>query len=1552
MLELSTRNRLLNIPTSARAKVVRIVDEKSEEIYRMLVRESKAFRFLAAPVDHAEDDEEFSLEENGFDQPEEEEGPRARHKDTKLQTRLSSKKLQNRLLSLHVDARTYMEEQGVNILYLAMGQLKWFEDENSDTPRLAPLLLVSVRLERSSAASQFKLRAMEEDPSVNLTLHARLEEFGIRLPTVEIDEDFSPGDYFDQVAERVEGVKGWEVFPDAMVLGFFSFSKFLMYRDLDGENWPEGSAIEQNELVKSLMLEGFSSEGDRIDETGHLDQLIPVERLNHVIDADSSQSVAIEEVRKGHNLIIQGPPGTGKSQTITNLIATAVLDGKKVLFVAEKMAALQVVHRRLQEIGLGPTAVELHSHKTNKKAFLEELGKTLKEPRPVCEDRDRRIERLETIRERLNRHADCLNQMLEPSSLTPFQIIGHLAYLSNDESDTPAKPLAGAVNWTPDERMARENTIRLIGERLDQIGPVQSHPWYGVRAEAMSKFQLDAIDELVRQTQALFEPHAAAAERLWEILQVPARESHRDLEHAYQLGESVLRAPLHDPSCVEHSFWDLPLDEGKQIVESVEAFQKGKAELEAMVIPDALSVDWGETRQKIAAHGGSFFRFLNGEYRRALAHLRGLLKNPKELPGSLEERLHLIDTCLEVQESRAAIEEWENQGKAAFGCYWEGADSDPAVLREWTTFLGDFEDKHLQCAVRRVLAMDLPKEDLAGRLRESQRAGESFYGSWEQLRGRLSLDDASAFAVENPDEVTLNQMRNVLEKWVQSKESLSTWIQYWNLSEEGRRYGLPDLIDAIEAGAYTEEEAVRLFQRSCYRALYDFVMQQYPELKTFDGQTHAGLIEEFRKMDHERIELARIEVLAAHADGKPSAHHGRGMLGIVLGEIAKKRRHMAIRRLIGCAGEAIQAIKPVFMMSPLSAAQFLEPGKISFDLVIFDEASQVKPVDALGAIARGRQVVVVGDNQQLPPSNFFSRVELSDDAFEEEEEALAAAGDMESVLSLSGARGLPNRMLRWHYRSRHSSLIAVSNHEFYGNELFIVPSPLSEHADFGLKFQYVADGVYNRGGRRQDNKVEARKVAECVMQHARENAGQSLGVAAFSVSQRDAILDELELLRRENPDLETFFGAAHPHEPFFVKNLENVQGDERDVILISVGYGADASGYLAMNFGPINRDGGERRLNVLISRAKFKCVVFSSIRSDEIDLGRSRGKGVRALKTFLQYAETGILGTARTDTGRGPDSPFEMAVQRALEDEGYQVYSQIGVAGFFIDLAVVDPEQPGRFLLGVECDGASYHSSRSARERDRQRQMVLEDHGWTLHRIWSTDWFLRPQEELAKTIRAIERAKVLQISPTSGEEESGGQNRLPVNWVEEPSDEASASITPLYEEYRCDPPGVELTEASVTVLKGYVKAIVAVEGPIYAEELVSRMKRIFGLGRAGRLVQESIDKAIGAACRARTVKRKHDFLALPDQVVHARDRSEVESNTLKKPERIAGEEIQAAVQLAIENYHGVAREEMASVVARLLGIRRTTPGMEKAVKAAVGKLLRSGAIQEMDGYLR
>ena len=565
---------------------------------------------------------------------------------------------------------------------------------------------------------------------------------------------------------------------------------------------------------------------------------------------------------------------------------------------------------------------------------------------------------------------------------------------------------------------------------------------------------------------------------------------------------------------------------------------------------------------------------------------------------------------------------------------------------------------------------------------------------------------------------------------------------------------LNPIIELIKADKIEIEDIIPCLKANFADDLLRNAFLNNPVLANFIGEIHERKISRFIDLDRNVISLNRrriANIISGHRPQINSAASRNSELGILLSEFNRKRGHMPIRKLLSNAGGLIQRIKPCFMMSPLSVAQFIDPKNsqdLRFDVVIFDEASQVKPEDALGAFLRANQAVVMGDTRQLPPTSFFDIMLETD---ENEDYEIASLSDMESILHLCKGR-FPTKMLRWHYRSRHESLIALSNQEFYDNNLLIYPSPCHETTTLGLKFEYMEDTVYDRG-RSSSNRQEARRVVEAAGDHYKKyGESKSLGIGTFNIKQQQAILEEVELYLRKHPKLEKYF-SSDMDEHFFVKNLETIQGDERDVIFISVGYGKDENGHLSLNFGPLNREGGERRLNVLITRAREKCVVFSNFRHSEMNLNENAAFGLRALKSFLKYSETKRLESTYQSV-EDTETAFEDSLFQFLKAHKYDVHKQVGCAGFRIDLAVLDPSDNGRYLLGIECDGESYHSSPVSRDRDRLRQQILEGLGWHIYRVWSTDWYRNRAESEKRLLKAVENAKNLKPIVSNVDEKS------------------------------------------------------------------------------------------------------------------------------------------------------------------------------------------------------
>ena len=619
------------------------------------------------------------------------------------------------------------------------------------------------------------------------------------------------------------------------------------------------------------------------------------------------------------------------------------------------------------------------------------------------------------------------------------------------------------------------------------------------------------------------------------------------------------------------------------------------------------------------------------------------------------------------------------------------------------------------------------------------------------LTGDLTTSSGAASWSDNPDG-PWGSLQKPAESALANREELPRWGHFLRLRAQSKERGLDKLTALAEVRLLAPHELGPAFRFAFHNTLARNVFTENAELSQVTGVTQELIRQQFAVADKEAIRLYS-ERVAALIDQRlvPNGNQSGPVrtwteMALITNEINKQKRHIPIRQLIRRSANALVALKPCFMMGPLSVAQYLAPGQLRFDLVVMDEASQLKPEDAIGALARGGQVVIVGDPKQLPPTTFFQRVSL-DAEDDNVDDSRAAVEEGESILDVASTLFQPVRRLRWHYRSRHHSLIAFSNHEFYQRNLIIFPSAYHDDPSLGVRHQFVPDGVFENSR----NPREAAVVVEAVLDHLREHPTESLGVVTLNFEQRELVEELLDRRLRDDPFaiayLERMQGGQ---ETLFVKNLENVQGDERDVIFISTTYGPDTRGNQFQRFGPINGAGGHRRLNVLFTRAKKRVVVFSSLDPERIQTTANSPWGVRALKQYLIFARTGVLQQADEGTGQ-PTNDFERSIGAVLKEKGYDVVPQVGVAGFFIDLGVRHPVKAGTFLLGVECDGASYHSGRSARDRDRLRQEILENLGWKIHRIWSTDWFKSRESEIKRLLRRIE--ELLENDPTYRKEQ-------------------------------------------------------------------------------------------------------------------------------------------------------------------------------------------------------
>lgn len=1570
LLDLGLKNTLLNY-RELRSKGVRIIGERPEEVFRILVEEGRSLSFLPAPQASSETLDAnvpqglASILEEEI-RKDEEDRTATRYKDGKLQTPYSADQLQYRLLNTYYATRTALEEQGINMLFLALGMLEWYEDESSDLLHRAPLILVPVSLSRESVRARFKMEYTGDEIDTNLSLQTKLKaEYGIDLPTLLEEEAIIVQDYFERVASAVAGLPRWRVDRETVVLGFFSFSKLLMFKDLDPANWPENWKPSQHSVLRALLYEGFHKWEPVIGENENLDRKIDSTELHQVCDADSSQTVALIEVKNGRNLVIQGPPGTGKSQTITNLIAEALASGNTVLFVAEKMAALEVVKRRLDALGLGDACLELHSHKTNKKAVLGELKRTLELGRPRHEGRDQSAEGLRQARERLNQYCQALHTPIGKSNVTPYHAYGILLRLE-ERLKKEHVSLVDAIElpeWPESEYAARRSLAEELQSFLGKIGIPKKHPFWGSSSTVYlpSDRRIEEKSQIARQC---LEAVRHAADRLTAIFKVEACSDLAMLKRWAHTARHALEAPDLSEVEVKRSEWNTERKTFHRIFSVGRRIQELHAHFDSRLLPEAWASDIVEVRKDLAIYGPKWWRFLSKKYRQARRTILSLYRI--DPPRSPEDLLETADAILYVQQGNRDLEESGKLMAELFGSLWNGWRSDWDILESVTAYLAVTHEK-LNCAELQAELLDyLGQAKGHAALQEAvikvEVALEAYFQAVKAAVEAVEFDAATQFGDGGFSSVPFDLQDTLLRTWEENADRLQDIVSWNHLADRMRNQELAQLVEIAAAWELAGEHLVALLDYIRYSRLIKKAMRERPELASFDGERHEHVVQRFQDLDKRLLELNRAYLAQKHWESLPSGTNGQ--MAVLKREFEKMRRHRPIRRLMLDAGQAIQTIKPIFLMSPLSVATYVPPGSVKFDVVIFDEASQVRPADALGAILRGEQAVVVGDSRQLPPTSFFDKVVSTEQ--EQEEDWDARTSDLESILGLFVAQGAPEVMLRWHYRSHHHSLITVSNHEFYDNKLVVFPAPDNARQDLGLIFRYLPDTVYERG--KAVNRGEAQIVARSVMEHARTHPDLTLGVASFSITQMQAIQDELEILRHQDPSCESFF-VAHPEEPFFVKNLENVQGDERDVIFISVGYGRTREGYPSMNFGPLNQDGGDRRLNVLITRARRQCVVFSNLRADDIDLSRTNARGVVALKAFLKYAETGNLDVPQP-RGEGAESPFEEAVARRLRELGFEVHHQVGSAGFRVDLAVVDPEHPGHYLLGIECDGAAYHSARWARDRDRLRQQILESLGWRIHRIWSTDWFRNSEQELRRVVESIEKAKVGRHTdrrppPTCMEEglsPAGLQVSLEDNdhfednnKIKREPAQTSRGIVKV-PTYRMASPaihlvGLQLHEVPKTKLAAWIEEVVKIESPVHLLEVAARIAGAAGNQRVGHRILRAIEDGTSLAVNKGRVRRRGDFLWRPDMATApVRDRSHL-PYVSRQIERIPPEELAEAIILVVMGSVGVIQQEAIVEACRLLGYERVTDNIRERVEQVIQSLLTEQRLRLHNGFL-
>lgn len=1816
LLDLGLRNQLINFRLTQ--NTLPILSSSADELENALA-EGREYSIWECPADFAFPEGKISFESMSFS------GTQAEvldveFKNGRLRTPYSSADTTRFVKELYRKAKTSMEENGANSLYLAMGLLRWYESERSKKERYAPLILFPIEILRKNAGRGYSIRLRDDEPRFNITLLEKLkQDFQIDIAGVDpLPQDGHGTDtrrVLTQVRDAVMQKKGWDVL-ESSYIGIFSFSQFVMWNDIRNRS----EDLKRNKIVRSLIEGHLAWDAEEMQ----IDEHVSEEDVYLPIPADSSQLFAIKAACRGESFVLHGPPGTGKSQTITTLIANSLAQGKTVLFVAEKMAALEVVQRRLQKIGLGDFCLELHSNKSKKRDVLDQLRRVSEISRHTSSEQFlQQATRLAEMRKELDVYATALHRTL-PCGLSvfdvidryeavadaisiplldektvaaltperlddwrdlvdrivatgqliggpkghPLSLVGRMQYhqnLRNEVMDlaedyleallqyeTAAKTLGARISWTVAE-LSSLSRLEYIAEKL-KAWLTLPRKWAEKKAIspfleslhllAQERMEISTIENeagrlwnplelhqsllashLPQCAQAVEEMHTQA-ESLSRRLNLEMPVAFEEYEHFVRVAEEVSlwtslpRVWAHTESpnlyfaeitemarCYltardiraqwSHvwgdAFWELDgealareLDEvmGKWALSRAlgknKLFKKlstyAKCALEKEMLGEYLlalcryraesaraaallekhregldgyyasgSFDWErialdaeraraslllvrnelnavdvlvanagnrglsrpiegflqawkrscERTDRLATllcmdMGGLFSDWYAGvsSLCRGIEHTDArsfslciVWRMLSELVGA---KSRPTNSVLPAIGARLGDSLWEMLGRRIVAkplytelrltsgeadyCYrnltrylyiteeadrlqWqfeeELAEFTLSSADDWETLLHTVEyaekisaSMDRLCGDERIRTAFAARPELAGEIQAILSAKERMEPLRVAFVTLLEIEDLSGATDWIGENLTL--CRNVIA----NIDSLKEWLTWNNVVARARETGLSVLIDAY--GKTLEHyDVLPAYQKSLYRSLAVAAIDSDPVLNDFSGALFNEKIAQFKEMDRRHAELTKQEIFCRLASQIPNFAKEAARsseVGILQKAIRNNGRSVSIRRLFEQLPNLLPRLAPCMLMSPLSAAQYLDPKREPFDLVVFDEASQLTTCKAVGALARGENAVIVGDPNQMPPTAFFTANTVDEDHIEEE--------DLESILDDCLSLNMPQTHLLWHYRSRHESLIAFSNSQFYENKLFTFPSVNDRETRVSM---VRVKGIFDRGKTRQ-NRMEAEAIVAEICRRCYDPILQnrSIGVVTFNVSQQNLIDDLLAEACSRDTHLEKW--VYESREPLFIKNLENVQGDERDSILFSIGYGPDATGQVYMNFGPLNREGGWRRLNVAVSRARHEMIVFSSMDADRIDLSKTSSEGVIALKAFLQYAATQRLdetvytaNAVQTYTDGIIDS-----IRQRLLDRGYETAALVGRSEYRVDIAVIDPRDPDRYLLGILLDGASYRAAKTARDREIGQIGVLRGLGWNVLRVWAMDWWDNSDKEIDRILKELEQLKSMRPEEQLSEKEEVDRLFLeipPLDEVEEETEEDTSVYTLC--DYRAQIPRVQnldtdaiLTGSHDEDLRERIRSVLAVEAPISESLLTKRILQGYGITRAGLRLQGKLSAIYASLQLEKTVCDGQIFYwsdaALPDTFRLIRKNGDGVNR--REIRDVAIEEAVNAICRVLIDQFTMMTGDLIAEAAGLLGFTRMGTVVEARMRSALTFAQKNGKI--------
>ncbi len=1430
------------------------------------------------------------------------------------------------LRNLMKKARTFKEENAINVLYFAVGQLEWFESKESDEKHKAPLLYLAAELSQDSFDSPFKISFPEGDLMLNDSLLRKFsQDFKLELSFEMNQSEMSNLDIYNAykslIMSRLSD-KRWKIH-DEMDLGIFSFSKINMVKDLE-ENKKQ---ISESSLIKQLIGESEFESYDTVFDEDQIDGIINPNSYFHILDADSSQEIAIQSAIAGKNFVLQGPPGTGKSQTITNIITELIARNKKVLFVAEKKAALDVVYNNLKKIGLNDYALPIHNSKLDKKEVLKELSNTLEKGQGSIDVdgqfSSQQIYKYNLSKADLTEYPKILLQKRYPINKSLYQLYGIL--LKYQKYDEVKFNLNTIHKYGEQDLLRFETLIQHFFQANQNINfDVSVHPWFGLRYEQLN----------INEKETIYKATNRLKNKL-DNLKIVLKEM-----TLYEIKDNIGLKELDKYIVVLKHLKDVKnVDElllrTENLEENIRKYQElitlsNKINGLRSSIEDLVEIELAEMDivrfKKITIKANTWIkRLFSKDYKKVYNEILEFSKIGKiksklviDILVKLENYKKMINTRqfennkLEYPSSSIGIEQYsENLSKLEWVKKYREAISSCIIINT---------QNHYE-VIRKYL---IGKNEYDSKMASLFEVYNEAILSFNDFVQHINLQ------AKNINAVSLNDLIGYVTICSKSFSQIDNIIDF-NLSyNKCINNGLSDFCNVI-IDQKLKNNYYEVFLKRFYTLLIDGYLSDL--LPGFSGSNMDVARGSFKDAERAIQTMAKTIIERNIMKGIPNYNGIEGYnieVTILRTEANKSRKLFPFRVLFSKIPNLITRLKPCLMMSPLSVSTFLRGTNMTFDTVIFDEASQVKPENAIGAIFRAKQIIVTGDKEQLPPTNFFQNIDGDD----EQDTENMDTSSFDSILDVSSSSISPVR-LRWHYRSKFEELIRPSNKEIY-KDLITFPSITKPNTYEGIMFCHV-NGLYMD----RKNEVEADKVIESLA-NILEKYGltKSVGVVTFNGEQQLLIERKINHFRRTHAHYEEFF-ANIDNNPFFVKNIETVQGDERDIIIMSIGYGPDGKGKVSMNFGPLNQTNGYRRLNVAVTRAKSCLVLVTSIRGTDIDLNRTNSRGVAFLKHYLEYAEFGEDDKVdNLDDLAGFDSPFEVDVYNELISLGYDVKKQVGCSGYRIDLAIINPNNPAEFILGIECDGATYHSSKSVRDRDRLRQQVLEDRNWIIYRIWSTDWIKNKKsqiEKLSNFIKGIDKSKK-NVS-------NNVQTVIPIIKVEKEETTIDFIAYPNYanltSRYDSDAHDIYITK--------YILEIIKETAPIHEDELKKVVPYFWGRQKYTSVVDAKLKPILRHLSYQGEISRKGEFIYHKSSPILFR---KTDNNSTRRDfTSIHTDELKNGILMILEVTKIMKEDQLLSMVVEFCGYQSISANIREIMNNVITSLVKSKLVIRNDDSL-